>query len=327
MTLQPHLISLEQTDDAYDVAIIGGGPAGLSAALYAARAGLKTLVLDKNPGAGALALTHKIENYPGILQVMSGKDLLFAFHQQAESFGAQIVQAQVIGVDFQTHPKEVQTTDGTYQANAVIIATGSMGRTKPTLKGEAEFVGKGVSYCAIRDASFSKDKVVAVVGEIEEVLEELRVISRFARHIHLFLHGPEATPEEVAALQLLPNVELMKGYHLTEIFGGAAGVEKISVIDPTGQHQEIDIWEVFIFLHGNSPIVDFLGDVLATTPAGCLHVNKDDMSTDIEGIYAVGDVTCKEIRQAVVAAAEGCVAALSVDKYIHKHHKVRSLWS
>jgi thioredoxin reductase (NADPH) len=258
---------------------------------------------------------------------MSGKDLLLNFHQQAESFGAQIVQAQVIGVDFQTHPKAVQTTDGTYQAKAVIIATGSMGRTKPTLKGEAEFVGKGVSYCAICDAPFSKDKAVAVVGEIEEVLEELRVISRFARHIYLFLHGPEAAAEEAAALQLMPNVELMKGYHLAEIMGDAAGVEKISVVDPAGNSQQLDIWAVFIFLHGNSPIVDFLGDVLATTPAGCLHVNKDDMSTNLEGVYAVGDVTCKDIRQAVVAAAEGCVAALSADKYIHKRHKVRSLWS
>lgn len=327
MTLQPDLLSPDQNNGAYDVAIIDGGPAGLSAALYAARAGLKTIVLDKNPGAGALALTHKIENYPGILQAMSGKELLLVFHQQAESFGAHIIQAQVIGVDFQSHPKVLRTTEAIYQASAVIIATGSMGRTKPTLKGEADFAGKGVSYCAICDAPFSKDKVVAVVGEIEEVLEELRVISRFARHIYVFLHGPTATPEEVIVLQRMPNVELMKGYHLTEIFGGSAGVEKISVVDPVGEPQQLDIWQVFIFLHGNSPIIDFLDNGLAMSPAGCLPANKDDMSTDLEGVYAVGDVTCKDIRQAVVAAAEGCIAALSVDKYIHKRHKVRSLWS
>jgi thioredoxin reductase (NADPH) len=327
MTLQPHLRSPDQTDDEYDVVIIGGGPAGLSAALYAARAGLTTLVLDKNPGAGALALTHKIENYPGILQVMSGKDLLLNFHQQAESFGAKIVQAQVIGVDFSTYPRAVQTTDSSYRANAVIIATGSMGRTKPTLKGEAEFVGKGVSYCAICDAPFSKDKAVAVVGDIEEVLAELRIISRFARHIYLFLHGPDATAEEAAALQMMPNVEVMSGYHLTEILGDTSGVEKLSVVDPAGHSQQIGIWAVFIFLHGSHPIVDFLGDALATTATGCIHVDQDDMSTSIEGVYAIGDVTCKDIRQVVVAAAEGCVAALSADKYIHKRHKVRSLWS
>jgi thioredoxin reductase (NADPH) len=184
-----------------------------------------------------------------------------------------------------------------------------------------------VSYCAICDAAFSKDKAVAVVGEIEEVLAELRLISRFAHHIYLFLHGKDVTPEQATEIQVMPNVELMNGYHLVEIMGGTSGVEKISVVDPAGKHQQIDIWEVFIFLHGNSPIVDFLGDALAKTTAGCLHVNTDDMSTSIEGVYAIGDVICQEIRQAVVAAAEGCIAALSADKYIHKRQKVRSQWS
>jgi len=314
-------------DVLYDTVIIGGGPAGLSAALYAARAGLNTVVLDKSPGAGALALTDKIENYPGIFPVMAGKDLLLTFRQQAEHFGASIIQTPVIGVDFDQSPRSVQTPDSTYQGHTVIIATGSMGRKNPTLKGEAAFVGKGVSYCAICDAAFSKDKDVAIVGEIGEVLAELRLISRFARHIYLFLQGKEATPEQVAEIQGMANIELMTGYHLGEILGGVSGVERISVVDPAGRLQSIDIWEVFVFLHGNSPVVDFLGEVLATTPTGCIQVNKDNMSTSIEGVYAIGDVTCKEIRQAVVAAAEGCIAALSADQYIHNRHKVRSQWS
>lgn len=329
MFTQPliHSTSDALADNLYDVAIIGGGPAGLSAALYASRAGLKTIVLDKSPGAGALALTHKIENYPGILQVMTGKDLLSVFRQQAENFGAKIIQTQVIGINFENNPREVQTTDGVYGAKAVIIATGSMGRRKPTLKGEAEFVGKGVSYCAVCDAPFSKDKSVAVIGDVEEVLEELNLISRFADHIYLFLHGKELSFEQAAAIQRIPNVELMTDYRLIEILGNTSGVEKIAVVDPVGNHKQIDVWTVFVFLHGNSPIIDFLSGVLATSPSGCIQVGKSDMSTSIEGIYAIGDVTCKEIRQAIVAAAEGCIAALSADQYIHKRQKVRSQWS
>lgn len=318
-------LNLSSQNNTYDVAIVGGGPAGLTAAIYAARAGLNTIVLDKNPTAGALGITDKIENYPGILHAIAGKELVSIFRQQAEHFGATIVQTQVYGVNFQQDPKEILAMEDTYRAKAVIVATGAMGR-KPTLVGEAELLGRGVSYCAVCDAAFYKDREVAVIGEIGEVLPELGLITKFASKIYLLLRGKPATPEQIKALQEHPQIELLRNYRLIKIVGKEA-VEGIVVAEGALEEKVLQVKGVFVYLHGNSPIVDFLVDALELTPIGCVKVNKEDMSTSVEGVYAVGDITCKEIRQAVVAAAEGCTAALSADKYLNQRQKARSLWS
>jgi thioredoxin reductase (NADPH) len=309
----------------YDVGIIGGGPAGLSAAIYAARAGLNTVVLDKNPTAGALGITDKIENYPGILHAIAGKDLVFTFRQQAERFGATVLQTQVYGVNFQQDPKEILGMEDTYRAKTIIIATGAMGR-KPTLPGEAELLGRGVSYCAVCDAAFYRDQEVAVIGEMGEVEAELDLIAKFASKVYLFLRGKQPTPEQMKLLQNNPKIILMLNHRLINIFGDGT-VEGIVTAEGALEEKILNVKGVFVYLHGNSPIVDFLADAVELTPIGCIKVNKDDMSTSVEGVYAVGDITCKEIRQAVVAAAEGCTAALSADKYLHQRQKARSLWS
>ena len=167
------------TDTMYDVVIIGGGPAGLSAAQYAARGRLNTLVLDKSKTAGALAFTSKIENYPGLPEPLPGNELLDIFREQAVGFGAEYVETQVIGAKLDAEIKEVYTMDKTYQAKTLIIATGSMGR-KPSITGEKEFLGRGVSYCAICDAAFYKGKTVCVIGDSEEAVKEAGVLTRFA---------------------------------------------------------------------------------------------------------------------------------------------------
>lgn len=309
----------------YDVVIIGGGPAGLSAALYAARGKLKTLVLDKSATAGALSMTQHMENYPGVPEVVSGEELLSRFHHQAESFGAQIIQAQVFGVNFASAAKEVITVDRVYQSKAVIIATGSMGH-KPRLKGEAEFIGKGVSYCGICDAAFYRGKPVAVIGEPPDVFYELEIIAKFASKIYLFLKGRAPSAEQMDQVSAGINIELMNERHLVGIVGNDF-VEGIAVRDTIGTQEIIDVDGAFVYLHGNMPIVDFLGQQIELTPNGCIKINTTDMSTSIEGVYAVGDVVCKQIRQVVLAAAEGCIAALSVDQYINRRQKVRSQWS
>jgi len=173
-----------EAEEIYDVVIIGGGPAGLTAAMYAARANLKTVVLDKNPASGALGSTDKIENYPGLAEPIVGKELVELFAKQARSFGAKVVSAQVMLVDFDADPRQVMAGTGTFLAKTVIVATGSMGR-KPTIKGEAEMIGRGVSYCATCDAAFFKDKDIAVTGDVEEVLEEIDVLTRFAKKVYL----------------------------------------------------------------------------------------------------------------------------------------------
>lgn len=313
------------TNKAYDVVIIGGGPAGLSAAIYAARANLRTVVLDKSPTAGALSMTRSMENYPGVPQAISGEELLSRFRQQAESFGAEIIQTQVFGVDFSREPKAVMTAERSYEGKAVIIATGSMGH-KPRLKGEADFIGRGVSYCAICDGAFYRGQTVAVIGELPEALSELTILAKFAGKIYLFLKGKAPSAEQLEEIRQMPMVEVMTHKTVVNIFGNDF-VEGITVTDEANDKAVLDVSGVFVYLHGNMPIVDFLNQSIELTPKGCIQVNRLDMSTSIEGVYAIGDVICKEIRQVVLAAADGCTAALSVDQYIHQRQKVRSQWS
>src|SRR5208283_4050591 len=172
------------TDTVYDTIIIGGGPAGLSAAQYSSRATMKTVVLDKSATAGALAYASLIENYPGLSSAISGRDLRELFLKQALAFGAGYAEAQVIGVYLDGEIKEVFTMDKTYHGKTVIIATGSMGR-KASIPGEAEFLGRGVSYCAICDAAFYRGKTVCVVGDSEEAIKEAGLLTRFAEIVYL----------------------------------------------------------------------------------------------------------------------------------------------
>jgi thioredoxin reductase (NADPH) len=313
--------SLDLTSEEYDVIIIGGGPAGLSAALYAARSQLKTIVLDKNPTAGALGSTDNIENYPGVPQKMKGSELLSMFREQAQKFGASIEQAQVMGVNFEKDIKEVMTSDKMYSGKTVIIATGSMGR-KSTIKGEAEFTGRGVSYCAACDAPFFTGMDVAVIGDIDEILEEIDSIAKFARTIYV-IPRKRVTPEQDEILNI-PHTKVMN-CRVTEIVGTKT-VEGIR-ITAEKEEQILNVSGAFIFLHGTNPITDFLYSAVDITDQGCIKVNKEDMSTSVEGVYAVGDVTCRKFRQVVIAAAEGCIAALSADKYINKRKQVRPQWS
>ncbi len=307
----------------YDVIIIGGGPAGLSAALYTARAGLGTLVLDRNPAAGALGYAGRIENYPGVPGAVRGSELLAVFRKQAEHFGAEVRQEQVYGVDFGSEPKRVVAMEKSYGARAVIIATGAMGR-KPSIKGEAELLGMGVSYCAACDAAFYKDKDVAVAGGLDEVIDEVESLVRFARRVYLVTREKELSPEQRAALERLPNVVLKTDSRLTAIEGEVT--VKAVIIARGGAEERLDVEGVFLYLHGSRPVTDFLYGALETSPEGCLMVDEN-MATSIAGVFAVGDVRCKKIRQVVVSTAEGCIAALAAERYINKREKIQPQWS
>lgn len=302
----------------YDVLIIGGGPAGLTAAQYSARAGLKTLVIDKSPSAGALAYASIIENYPGFKEPIRGKDLLSLFREQAIGFGAQYNESQVIGVRLEGDTKEVYTMDSTYKCSALIIATGSMGR-KPTIKGEAEFLGRGVSYCAVCDAAFYRGKKVSVIGGSEEALKEAEYLTRFADRVLLL--SPVKLKETPGQI---PNLEIHEGITVTVITGSSV-VESLTVKDSSGKESTIPIDGVFIYLQGNKPITDFLGESLALTDEGAIPM-KQSMETNIPGVFCAGDVTSTEVRQVVVAASQGCIAALSAEQYITKRKRKRFDW-
>ncbi len=314
---------MEEKADIYDVIIIGGGPAGLTAALYASRSKLKTAILDKSSTAGALAYTNKIENYPGLTTPVSGKELLDTMRTQALGFGAEYVEKQVVGMNLTGDIKEVFTMDRTYSGKTLIIATGAMGR-KPGIKGEGKFLGKGVSYCAICDAAFFKGKTVCIIGSSEETLKEAGVLARFAETVFLISPAQKLKVDDHPALTM-PNVRVLLGYTVSAIEGKEV-VEKVKMLDPDHKEVELDLSGVFVYLHGNKPITDFLAGTLKIEEDGCIPVNCM-METSIPGVLAAGDVTCTEIRQVVVAASQGCIAALAAEKYLYKRTRYKMDWA
>jgi thioredoxin reductase (NADPH) len=310
-------------DEIFDIIIIGGGPAGLSAALYGARSKLKTLVLDKNPQAGALGKAREIANYPGIPEPIPGDVLLDIIKKQGESFGAKFVLDQVVGVNFRTEPLEVMTNKGVHLGKTVIIATGSMGR-KPSIPGEEEFIGRGVSYCPTCDAPFFSGKTAAAVGPVNVMLDELEAITKFVDKLYLVSKTADLTPEQKEILSGSTKLELMLSHNVKEIRGDQV-VTDITVADSDGVEKELNVAGVFMYLQGAKPIVDFLLGGVELNIEGCIKVGRD-MSTSVEGVYAIGDVTCKPIRQVVVATSEGCIAALSAEKYINSRKRMKLQW-
>ncbi len=314
---------MSDPENIYDVIIIGGGPGGLSAAQYSARAKLKTIVLDKSATAGALAYTGHIENYPGLPNPVSGKELLDIFRKQALGFGAEYIEAQVVGVKLDGEMKEVYTMEGSYRGKSVIIATGSMGR-KPSIRGEAEFLGRGVSYCAVCDAAFYKGGVVCVIGNSEEAVKEAGYLTRFAETVYLIAPTPKLKVESHSALDA-PNLRVITD-NVVAAIEGTEVVERIKLVDSKKNETEIALSGVFVYIQGSKPVVDFLyGSIELNEETECVATNKM-METAIPGVFAAGDVTCTEVRQVVTAAANGCVAALSAEKYVHHRGRMKSDW-
>jgi thioredoxin reductase (NADPH) len=312
----------DAAENIYDVLIIGGGPAGLAAAQYASRAKLKTIVIDKSRTAGALAYTGHIENYPGVPGPVSGRELLDLFRDQAVRFGTEYVEAQIVGVNLSGETKEVFTMEGGYRGRSVIIATGSMGR-KPSIKGEAEYLGRGVSYCAVCDAAFFRGKTVCVIGSSEEAVKEAGYLTRFAETVYLISPSQSLKAEDHPALEA-ENLKVLKGHSVLSIDGGDT-VERVKLIDGSRKESELVLDGVFVYIHGSKPIVDFLYGAVSLTEDECISTNRM-METELPGVFAAGDVTCTEVRQVVTAVADGARAALSAEKFLHGRAKTRSDW-
>lgn len=310
------------TDGIYDVIVIGSGPAGAACAIYTARARLKTLVLDRSPSSGALAVTSKIANYPGVRGELVGETLVETMREQSRDFGAEFVRAGVIGVDFSVEPKQVFTTEGVFSGRTVVVATGAMGR-KERVPGEEEFLGKGVSYCATCDAAFFTDQEVAVVGETDIAAEESLFLSRFASRVHLLAPREELKAWKELADSVLENEKITVHYstRLREITGNEF-VDGVTVFNSDGKLASMAVSGVFVLLAGASPTTEFLGNALPLTDDGCVMVDYERM-TPIPGVYAIGDCTCRHIKQAVIAAADGVTAALAIDRHLNKRDKIK----
>jgi len=311
------------SDALYDVIIIGGGPAGLSAAQYTSRAKMKTVVLEKSAATGALAYASMIENYPGVASAISGKALLELFRKQALAFGAEYIEAQVIGVYLDGEVKEVFTMDKTYHGKTAIIATGSMGR-KASIRGEADFLGRGVSYCAICDAAFYRGKVVCVIGDSEEAVKEAGLLTRFADTVYLIAPSQKLRAAGNDPDLAIPNLKVITGQTVIAIEGGEL-VERIQLKDLNGIESALELSGVFVYLHGSKPVIDFLQGAVETSEDECIITNTMK-ETAVPGVFSAGDVTCSEVRQVVVAAAQGCLAALSAEKYVFQRKRRKYDW-
>jgi thioredoxin reductase (NADPH) len=319
------LSSLGTGPETYDVIIIGGGPAGASAAIYTARANLRTLVIDKGLTAGALGLTEKISNYPGVPGPVSGAELAETMRQQAESFGATFLTDKVVGVDLHAAPKTVIAGTGVFQTKAVILATGSMGRTH-TVPGEEAFLGRGVSYCATCDGAFFRERPVAVIGNNDEALEEALFLTKFAGRVHLIVPTPDLKARQALLNEIEPHpkIEVRLGTRLKEIVGNGQ-VEGVRIHPRGGAEEVLPVEGAFVYLQGAKPITDYLQEQLETTAEGCLAVDHE-MQTTIPGVFAVGDLLCTHIKQAVIAAADGVIAAIAVDRYLNGRTGIRPDW-
>lgn len=312
--------------DAYDVTIIGGGPAGCTCALYTARGGLRTLILDKNPAAGALAITSTIANYPGVDPTLSGETLLTQMREQATQYGAEYQRAQVFLVEFGDEWHTVCTPERTVRCKALVLATGALGR-KPVFSGEAEYLGKGVSYCATCDGAFYQESPVAVVGTTQEAIEEAEFLTKFASTVHWIT--PQVIPQDnLSAQQLLAhgNVKQWQTTSLLQIEGDVSGVTGINVKDrKEGTRSHVDVEGVFIYDAGSKPITDYISSKVNMRDDGGVEVDSK-MSTNIPGVYAIGDIRNTPFKQVVVAASDGCIAAMSIDSYLKGRKNIKVDW-
>jgi len=318
-----------------DVVIVGGGPAGVTCAMYLSRAQHKTVIVDKCPAAGALAITHTIANYPGVDPTISGEQLLDDMRAQAVTYGSDYRRGQVFMLDIldgednkdNMHNKVVYTPDATYKARAMVLATGAMGR-KPSFKGEEKYLGMGVSYCATCDGAFYQGSEVAVVGNNLEAMEEAEFLTKFASTVH-WITKVDAPEDDIHAQELLAhkNVKHWSKTRLVSIDGDDAGVTGVTLAAKKGETENIviPVEGAFVYEAGSKPITDFIGDKLKFKKCGGVEVDEE-MATSVDGVFGIGDIRNTPFKQVVVAASDGCIAAMSIDRYLKGRKTVRVDW-
>ena len=304
----------------YDVIVIGGGPAGLSAALYAGRARLSTLVLEKKKEGGQIALTSEVENYPGCLEGESGPSLIERMHKQVLHFGAEFAIDEIESVSLEGSIKELKGKKGTYQAKTIIIATGASSRPIGC-KNEKEYIGKGISYCATCDGSFFEDFDIYVVGGGDTAVEEAMFLTKFGRSVTLIHRRDELRAAKSIQDKAFknPKMKFMWDSVVKEVSGD--GILSSMVVEnvKTGELTTIEADEedmtfgLFGFV-GYIPKTDMFKDVL-NLQNGYI-VTDENMKTNIDGVFAAGDVRVKSLRQVITAASDGAIAAVQAEKYI-----------
>ena len=299
----------------YEVVIIGGGPAGLTAGLYTSRAKLNSLLIEKGVVGGQIVDAEQVENYPGFPEGISGLELGQLMHRQATKYGLKTIIAEVTGVEPQQKQIVVKTTEGNFIAKAVIIASGSE-RRKLGIPGEEEFIGKGVSYCATCDAAFFKGLPVAVVGGGNAAITEALHLTRFASRVTVIHRRNQLRANGIIQEKAFsePKIEFLWDTVAEEI-EGENSVRRIKLRQvKTGEKSSLDIAGVFISV-GLKPNTNYLKGVVSLDNGGYVITN-DKMETEIPGIFAAGDIRRNSARQAITAAGDGATAAFYAEKFI-----------
>ena len=301
----------------YDMVIIGGGPGGYTAALYAARAGLKTIVLEKLSAGGQMALTSQIDNYPGFPNGVDGFELADNMQQQAQRYGAETELAEVTALHLDGDSKRIETTEGDFEAKTVVIATGANPRPLGVAN-EQQLTGKGVHYCAHCDGMFYRGKTVAVVGGGNSAVADALHLSRLAKRVYLIHRRDSLRAEKIyeKAMQDAENIEFLWNSTVSELLheGRLNGIRVQNV--QTGEERELVLDGLFISI-GRSPATSLVKGQLKLDQAG--YILADETThTSLPGVFAVGDVRTKALRQVVTAVADGAVAAHFADAYLRQ---------
>lgn len=299
----------------YDVIIIGGGPGGYTAALYAARAGLSTCVLEKFSAGGQMTQTESIENYPGFDEGIDGFTLGEKMKSGAEKYGAVTKQCEVLSVFLHSSPKKIVTDSGELYARTVMLATGAVHKHLG-ITGEEELIGRGVCYCAACDGMLYRNKTVAVVGGGNSAVADALLLSRICKKVYLIHRRDTLRAEKIYKEPLLAagNVEFIWNSEVSSLFAE----KKLNAVEIknkiSGENRVLDLDGLFISI-GRSPASELFADQLELDPTGYV-VADESTKTSIEGVYAIGDLRTKPVRQIVTATADGAVAAHFAEEYI-----------
>ncbi len=302
-------------DNEYQLIILGGGPAGLTAGIYAARNKLNTLLVEKAMAGGLITMAEWVENYPGFPDGISGLDLAEQMQKQAEKFGLKQVTAEVNGLKIENGRKLVKTSEGDFRTKAVIVACGS-DRINLNVPGEKQFTGRGVSYCATCDAAFFRDQPVAVVGGGNSAVSEAIHLTKFASQVTIIHRRDQLRAarivEEKARSE--PKIKFLWNTTVNAVLGNEK-VEKLELNNvATGQKTTLAVSGVFVSI-GQKPNTDFLKGVV-TLDANGYVITNEKMETSVPGILAAGDIRSNSIRQTISAAGDGATAAVYADRFI-----------
>lgn len=300
------------------VVILGSGPAGLTAALYAARDDLKPIIIGGFNAGGQLMLTTEVENYPGFPSGIYGAELIDSMRKQAEKFGAVFVNDDVKEVDFNSRPFKLKTAAAEFEAHSVVVATGASARWLG-IESEKKFIGKGVSSCATCDGAFFKNKEVAIVGGGDTALEDAIFLAKFATKVHIIHRRDEFKASRLAQdrARANPKIDFILNSEVTEILGSGSVTGLRVANNKTNETSDIRVDGLFVAI-GYKPNTGFLKGALDLDEQGYIVVS-DEVKTKIDGIFVAGDVADKIYKQAVVAAGAGAKAALEVRFYLQRN--------